>query len=451
MSRLLVDMICDASTSKFASMFPYPLILLRMAKEEDEILDLNQLAYKAQKNKKYEILNEALDDINSDEFDSVVINVGNYAPDGYFVEQYVKHLFPQITRPFKIIGPATITQPHIFEPYPLGEVTDYQKDVHDIIIPIEMLKVYPKVDDKMKANVKASTGCPRRCNMCPVPIIYDGKYKYHNVDKTIARIVTYHALGVKFINFVDDNLGGNQKKFLELLQGLKKANLKGMKYCCQEGFEVLDLLNEDICQLLKELNFVDIRVGVENIEPSFLERINKYYTDHEMVTQLINNCKKYDLDVKFFLLLAGFQSKEDAIGNIKYFVEQGVDVRCNILRHYEGATAQTEVLTSDAELRSLKALAYSAVFMKRTLGLDVFTAGEKELEEAGYVMQERTDGIIRFLEGRQSFGFKTSRFTKGMEFILGRIYNAEVKAKTSKKEGLTFTIQQMKIKKQLTL
>lgn len=423
MSKLLINLPSDASTNKYPTMFPYPLILMKMMGVEDYLLDANLLSYKQNAESKLETVEKALREANSNLYEKVIVCCGEYAPDGYY-SKYYDYFLDHVSVPIEVVGAYAETySEHILSKY-ADKVTlpgtDY--DVCRVKIPYEMLIEYPYVGNNPKANVRITYGCPRHCAMCPVVPIYKGKYRYGDINYTANLIAEYYAQGVRYINFIDDNISASTKKFVEFMQILDSMNLKGMKYHCQEGFEVSAFKDDEFCDLLKKLKFQDIKLGVENIKEDFLKKIGKYYTSFSDIEEALANIEKHKLNVRFFFLIAPFQSESDILDNIRYFASKKLDVRASVLRDYEGTSlAKYEEVTPRDVLARLKALSYTACYMSTKHDTNIFTESFLSyIEKKGYKLVDD-----RLVGGKQYFGFDTERWLAGLEYMSGWkfIYN----------------------------
>ncbi len=433
MPKTYINMPVEASTHKYPAMFPYPLLILNAKEQEDVVIDLVKDTFKQNAAYKKQRIDQLITTLTPKQ--SYVVNCGEYAPDGFYYK-WVEYFLKQISFPVKIMGPyATCFANHIRKIIKQTginhEILETDYNTYNTIIPDSMLESYPKVNNKIKANMRVSLGCPRFCSMCPTGMIYQHKYTFFPIEESVAKIQYYHSHNVRVINFIDDNISVNVPKFVEFLHKLKE--IPDMQYYCQEGFEVLAFQNTEFCTLLKELKFKDIKLGVENINNDFLDKINKTHLRFNDIVLAVKNIKLYKLNVKFFFLLSQFQDKKDIMENIKFFADLNVDLRVNIIRKYEGMPLpdyQEEITL--AELRSLKSLAYAVAFMSIVQKFNIFqnNAWDKYCEEKKYILQpegKELDGatVLSLLNGKQYFGFKTIKWLDALKYMLQQKYKTD--------------------------
>ena len=226
--------------------------------------DVNLLCYKVKKADKYVILDKYIEKINSLEADEYIVQVGDYAPDGDKYE-YFEYFLERVNKPLKLIGPYCIFE-HRIAKFPNVISKEVYVDTYGVMVSDEMLMQYPNADKVKRATMRISNGCPRSCKMCPVPVIHNQFYKLEPMAESLKMIQEYYDRGVRLITFIDDNMGVNINKFKEFLLSIKAMNLKGLKLLSLEGFEIFLFQDEEVCQLLKETKWIDIKTGMENIK-----------------------------------------------------------------------------------------------------------------------------------------------------------------------------------------
>jgi hypothetical protein len=420
-ARLLINLPTNASTSKYAAMLPYPLLLLKLKKPGDILIDGSLICFKTSPEYKEKFVLGFAERAGSDEFDEVIVCCGDYAPDGHYHKWFDLFLH-SVAVPVKVCGAYAETAPQMISLFnSKAKILRDNWDLSDVVIPTEMLNQHPSVGGHPKADMRMTVGCPRLCAMCPVPLIHHGKFRYADTDKTIRQILHYYIEGVRFINFVDDNIACGVSKFTKFLQQLREMNLRGMKYHCQEGFEVLPFKDEVFCSELARSKFVDIKVGFENIKEDFLKSIRKYHTKFSDIETATVNIKKYRLDVRMFLLLSPAQTESDIMDNLRFISANQLNVRANILRVYENMSYRCHATqTSMERLVELRALAYGASFFSRTVDVDIFAKDAwKKFLKRGYKFEVLDLKRHKYrIAGKVNFGPQTSRWISGARYLV---------------------------------
>jgi len=431
-NRLLIQMQYDASTNKYPMSFPLPMLLLKIRKDGDELIDLILKCRDTNKEGKFEAIDEVVDKVNKSwsNYSEVIVNMGEYPADADRYE-YFEYFLDKTSVPISIMGTyPTINSERALSfnsPIVGNNITILETDfnVVGVYIPDEYLDNYPEVGGKKRAVMKITWGCPQMCSMCPVPAIYGGRYKYHNIDEGVEYIKELYNRGVRFITFTDDNISAADKRFVKFMKGVEKENLKGLKFHSQEGFEVTAFSNEDFCKILVDTNWVSVKLGVENIKEDFLKKIRKYYFDFTMIDTAIKNIKKYNIKgVRFFFLIGLDETEEDVLDNLRYFSKHHVQLRTNILRKYKNTELYdmeyTQKMTSKT-MNRLKAMSYAISWLS-SYKIDMFDGGafDKFISENGYTVTDENDKLI--VVGRTKFGFQTNRFKLALKYMYENKY-----------------------------
>ncbi len=416
--KLLIQLPNSASTSKYPKSFPQPLNLSCLYSDGDILFDMALECYKQKKDEIFGIIDSYINKINNiSGATEIIVNAGDYAPDAAYSE-YFEYFLDNNKNNIKLIGSyAEIYKDKIEDKY-----KNVKCEKHDYRFPNYFAinhGIYPLVGGKIKASIRATYGCPRECAMCPVPIIHNKKYEFYDIGSIVLNISKLYNLGVRYITFIDDNLAVSPK-FKRLLEEIKKLNLKGVKFHCQEGFEVSSI-DKELCLLLKETKFDDIKIAFENIKPEFLKLIKKSYITPEVIYNSAEILRETKLDAKSFFLMGLDETEEDIFDNLKFFAEYGLKLRVNIIRDYNNDfSKQSEKKISEARFKQLKAFAYSVGFFNE-MGINIFK-GKEDLKKKGYILTDET------IEGKTKFGFQTCRFETGVEFI----YNKKIKENNGK-------------------
>jgi hypothetical protein len=433
----MIQMLYNASTNKYPKYFPYPMLLLKktqnlnLSPKDWSIMDLNYMAYseEADYDKKMQILADCLKFIsdNRDKYEGIYVNMGEFPPDAdknEFFDQFIN----LVKAPVKIMGIYPTVEKQkvedmlMFNDYVTIEETDF--DVSDVVIPSSMLARYPKVGGLTRASMRITYGCPRKCNMCPTYFIYKQKFKFCDTEKSIERIKAYYDAGVRYITFVDDNLSCAIGSFTGFLKALKEANLKGMKYICQEGFEVTLFLTKEVPTLLHELNFEDVKIGFENINERFLKSIDKYHNSKENIIKAINICREVGIQPFMLCLIGGDLTEAEIDENIEFCSRNKLNIRVNIMREYSDSHKQN-VLPKD-KLRWFKSVLNSLNFF---VDFDVDICNDSIADIAKKLnLTFKTEGTKFIFEGKVNYGFQRSNnLQTGLKYRLQKEYNDEIK------------------------
>jgi len=126
---------------------------------------------------------------------------------------------------------------------------------------------------RQDAHVFTSRGCPYRCNFCSSTRLFP-KYRTHSVDYVVQDIERLVRVGgINHITILDDLLVADRRKFSALVS---RIEAKGLNQSC--GYIILlraNIVDDELCVLLKRLNTSGIVMGIESFSDNLLRYYNK--------------------------------------------------------------------------------------------------------------------------------------------------------------------------------
>lgn len=163
---------------------------------------------------------------------------------------------------------------------------------------------YFQTEKSRRLFIYGSRGCPYPCTFCSTAQQWGKKIRYRsaaNVMDEIAWLIS--AFGIEHVQFVDDNMTANNRRFKELLAALDER--KFPITWGSSNFAVRTLQKEDV-PVLKRTNFVGTSVAVE----SGSERIQKIIKVEKKMSldktvEVVRWFKEYEMPV-MALFIIGF-------------------------------------------------------------------------------------------------------------------------------------------------
>jgi radical SAM superfamily enzyme YgiQ (UPF0313 family) len=123
------------------------------------------------------------------------------------------------------------------------------------------------------------------------------EHKQISAEKVVEEV--WHVrdqYGYKGIMFFDDIFAINKERLCKIRDGLKGSGMT------LRGLGRANLLTQEVCGILREMNFVEIGVGIESCANSVLS-MNMKGTTKEVNTKAITNLRKAGLRVKVFIII----------------------------------------------------------------------------------------------------------------------------------------------------
>lgn len=171
---------------------------------------------------------------------------------------------------------------------------------------------------KVSLGIMTSVGCPFKCPFCSIRFCWK-KPIYRKIDAVVEEIKDlYTNYNVRNLYLYDDLFAINKQRLREFKEKMDREGLLGkITFCCCTRADIFD---EEMCQILKELNVVDVSFGFE----SGSTRILKYIKSNPNITvkqneEVINLCVKYGLNVGGSIMIGvPGEKKEDIEKTIEF-------------------------------------------------------------------------------------------------------------------------------------
>lgn len=261
--------------------------------------------------------------------DAYLLGTGEYAADVQYEyklpSEYMKYNYTGVSAWFN----RHIFNNNIVEPEQLVDI----EPAWDLI----NFELYPKVDERLRACLRLSYGCPNRCDFCPVPIIFKHKYHRLNLDFAIDQITyLYKQRNIREFALFDDNIFADVELGKRLLEMIIQRNIDA-RFFMQEGFEVKQLLDKELCLLMHNVGIYNPRIGIETLSVEALKLCNKPYQDADMAITAINNLQGVGFkDITVFLIqgLKG-NTRQNEAKDIDIISKTGCQIRNHRLIKYK--------------------------------------------------------------------------------------------------------------------
>lgn len=169
-------------------------------------------------------------------------------------------------------------------------ILEHSYSLDDLGLPYSDGMIPP--EEAVNVGMISSLGCYGNCSFCS----YSDKKKVfyahsiENIIKELDYISEYIGGNNCDMRFFDDCFSLNTKRTEELLKEMKKKNYSFKFWCCVRG----DLLSKEIIDLMGELNFQKVVIGLESASPEVLAKLGKIVhnqTPEEFLEMLLSKYK----------------------------------------------------------------------------------------------------------------------------------------------------------------
>lgn len=156
-----------------------------------------------------------------------------------------------------------------------------------------------------------SYGCPFQCTFC---VMNTFRHVERNYEDLFIELDYIEKLGVKEVCFLDQTIGVNRERFLNILNGMIERNYSFGWF----GFTRVDIIDEGLLCLMKKAGCHTIWFGVESASDEILKRYRKGY-DKNQIIRAFEAAKKVGIKtLATFLLGLPEENKEMIEDTIKF-------------------------------------------------------------------------------------------------------------------------------------
>ena len=208
---------------------------------------------------------------------------------------------------------------------------------------------YPKYSGKVRGVLTISRGCPFACRFCSVHTVMGKKHRRQDQARIRAELLALWKVRVRYFCFLDDNLFVSEKAVDQVLGAITDLTLSEpgfakAKFYMEEGMEIRMAAKEGLIARIAGAGFENIALGLETMNRSSLEVVQKPYSTEEMV-EAIAQCNAAGVVPKAFYII-GFPNDtvESVCRDLVEFGTLGLAARPNNLKMYPGTAMTTEYL-----------------------------------------------------------------------------------------------------------
>lgn len=162
--------------------------------------------------------------------------------------------------------------------------------------------VVPRYDlirfrDYIMIGVQFIRGCPFGCEFCDIIELFGRTPRFKTKEQIIKELQNLYDLGYRgHIDFVDDNFIGNKKKVKELLREIKQWTVKHkypFYFTTEASVNLAD--DDELLQLMKDVDFRYVFLGIETPENETLALNNKNQNVGKSVSEAVRKIMSYGM------------------------------------------------------------------------------------------------------------------------------------------------------------
>lgn len=188
-----------------------------------------------------------------------------------------------------------------------------------------LYRVYSKDEIRLGA-VTATRGCPNQCTFCSSHRFFKRRWRCRKVDLIIDEIkFLKDNCSVNTIVFNDENMTVNKNWLLNLLDELKKLNIK---WIAGAGLAVRMINDEELIKKMYESGIALFTLAIESSNDETLKKIKKPLSIDE-AKNVIRLIRKYGngFILGFFITGFPFETKKDILDTLEFAGKLDLDWR----------------------------------------------------------------------------------------------------------------------------
>ena len=135
-------------------------------------------------------------------------------------------------------------------------------------------------ESRLAGYVEASHGCRHRCRHCPIPAVYDGRYRVTGLDNVMADVAALVAMGARHVTFGDPDFLNAPRYAMDVL-GEANTSFPDLTFDLTVKVEHM-LEHADLWPVMAESNVVFVVSAFETTNDEVLEALDKGHTAGDM-------------------------------------------------------------------------------------------------------------------------------------------------------------------------
>jgi len=169
--------------------------------------------------------------------------------------------------------------------YDLIDLTQYQFDTSDWYSP-------KKLQIGQPFPVISSRSCPNRCTFCSMWLVHGPRFRARSAKHVVDELeYLYNKYGVRYFEFMDDNLTFDKARTLDICNGIIKRNLN-IQFSTPNGVAV-NRLDKEIVDALVAAGLIRVALAIEHGSEYIRKQVMRKPLDTERIYQVTEACAKH--------------------------------------------------------------------------------------------------------------------------------------------------------------
>ena len=140
--------------------------------------------------------------------------------------------------------------------------------------------------------ILSSRSCPNRCTFCSMWLVHGPKFRARSAKHVVDEIeMLYNKYGVKFFEFMDDNLTFNKTRILDICNDIIGRNLN-IQFSTPNGVAI-NKLDQEVVDAMVDAGLVRVALAVEHGSDYIRKHVIRKPLGTEKVYQVAEACAKH--------------------------------------------------------------------------------------------------------------------------------------------------------------
>lgn len=174
-------------------------------------------------------------------------------------------------------------------------------------------------EERLTGYVEASHGCRHRCRHCPIPAVYDGRYRIVSADVVLADVDAQVELGARHITWGDPDFLNGPRHSMHLLE---QVHIRYPDVTHDLTIKVEHLrAHDDLLPRLAAARTLFVVSAFESTDDRTLTLLDKGHTAEDMAV-VVERARSHGLDIHpSWMPFVPWTAPEDVVGIFEFLAE----------------------------------------------------------------------------------------------------------------------------------
>lgn len=183
-----------------------------------------------------------------------------------------------------------------FPDYSIIDINEYHMDTSNWFSP-------KKINVGQPFTIISSRSCPNSCTFCSMKLVQGPRFRFRSSENVLMEMESlYNNYGVRYFQFMDDNVTFDKKRIIDICNGIRKRNMN-IQFDTPNGVAI-NRLDKEVVAAMVGAGMVCTCLAIESGSAFIRNKaMNKGLSD-EKIYEVVSECAKYkSLFIKGFFII----------------------------------------------------------------------------------------------------------------------------------------------------